>query len=179
MTDNLSEPKEEQKNPELEEKNKEIQTLKDQILRLQADFENMRKRSLKIQVELQETANSNLLQQLLEIYDDFERAASPASASDAKTFQKGIEMIAKRLETFLKSYGVTPIDAVGQQFDPSKHEAVAHEATEEFPESTVLEELRKGYIMNGRVLRTSVVKVAVKPEGPGPGERMSCEKEPT
>ncbi len=65
----------------------------------------------------------------------------------------------------MKSYGVVPIEAVGSQFDPSRHEAVAHEATDSVPETTILAELRKGYLINGRVLRPAVVKVAVKPAG--------------
>lgn len=77
-------------------------------------------------------------------------------------FRKGVEMIARRLEGFLKSYGIVPMEVVGKPFDPALHEAVAHEVTEEAPESTVMAELRRGYLMNGRVLRTAVVKVAAR-----------------
>ena len=173
-----SEKKEEQQESKTDPE-RELQTVKDQLLRLQADFENARKRFLKTQAELQETANGDLLRQLLEIYDDFERAIVPSSGSDLKTFQAGIGMIAKRLGSFLKSYGVAPIDAVRQLFDPSRHEAVAHEATNQMPESTVLEELRRGYTMNGKVLRPSVVKVAVKSDQAGTQELPPLEEEPT
>lgn len=157
--------------------------LKDQLLRLQADFENARKRWVKQQAEIQETANAGLLGELLEIYDDFQRAVevgravhpedleggteqdrpSTGSGRAVSEFWTGVEMIARRLEGLLKSYGVGPMDAVGKPFDASRHEAVAHEATDTVPESTVLAELRKGYIMNGKVLRPAIVKVAVAP----------------
>lgn len=154
---------------ELEAKEKECEKLRNQMLRLQADFENAKKRWLKEQAEFQERANEDLLRQFLELVDDFERAlvalgSHPSGQRDEeKTFRAGVEMIAKRLKEFLKSYGVLPMEAAGKIFDPNCHEAVAHEETAEVPESTVLSELRKGYMMNGRVLRPAVVKVAVKP----------------
>ena len=142
---------------------KELEAVRHQMLRLQADFENAKKRWLKDQAEFQETANGDLLRQLLEIYDDFERAlAARPAVNECETFLSGVEMIAKRMESFLRSYGVVPMEAVGTPFDPSRHEAVAHEATDSAPESTVLVELRKGYLMNGRVLRHAAVKVAAK-----------------
>ena len=141
----------------------ELETLRAQMLRVQADFENAKKRWLKSQAEFQELANGDLLRQLLEIYDDFERAIKSSSCDGgAKEFFSGVQMIAKRMESFLKSYGVTPMDAQGKLFDPLQHEAVAHEETDAVAESTVLEELRRGYLLNGRVLRPAAVKVAVK-----------------
>ena len=142
----------------------ELEQLRNQVLRLQADFENARKRWRKEQAQVQEIANAELLRQLLEIFDDFQRAVSAPANGQADTFRAGVEMIAKRLEAFLKSYGITPIEAVGKPFDPAMHEAVSHEATDSAPESTVLAELRRGYLMNGRVLRPAVVKVATKKE---------------
>ncbi len=154
-----------QENPQ----EKEADSLRNQLLRLQADFENAKKRWLKREAELQEFANKDMLAQLLEIHDDFQRAlAAEAQQENPGLFRTGVEMIGRRMETFLKSYGVEPINAKGKLFDPEQHEAVAHEATEAVAESTVLEELRKGYLLNGRVLRPSVVKVAVKPEAPAP-----------
>jgi len=156
---------------EAQAKGKELEDLRRQMLRLQADFENAKKRWLKEQAEFQEVANGELLKSLLEITDDFERALAAWTPmegegnQEVKTFRAGVEMIAKRMEGFLKSYGVAPIEAVGQPFDPTQHEAVAHEPTDSVPESTVISELRKGYLLNGRVLRHAVVKVAVKPEG--------------
>ena len=150
-----------------EQEGKELESVRHQMLRLQADFENARKRWLKEQAEIQEVANADLLRELLDIFDDFQRALSAvSSAGGAETFRIGVEMIAKRMESLLKSYGVVAIESVGKLFDANLHEAVAHEPTDSAPESTVLAELRRGYMMNGRVLRHSVVKVAVKPEDP-------------
>ncbi len=139
----------------------ELARLRDQMLRLQADFENARKRWRKEQADLQERASADVLRELLEIHDDFQRAVAAQSGQPADTnFVRGVEMIAKRLEGFLKDYGIVPIEAEGKPFDPALHEAVAHEVTDAMPESTVLEELRRGYQMNGKVLRASVVKVS-------------------
>ena len=133
--------------------------MQDQLLRLQADFENARKRWRSEQAQIQERANADVLRELLEITDDFQRALS-AKTADPNQLIAGVEMIARRLEGFLKSYGIAPIEAEGKLFDPVLHEAVAHEVSESIPDGTVLSELRKGYTMNGRVLRTAVVKVA-------------------
>lgn len=142
----------------------EIARLNEQLLRLQADFENARKRWRKEQAEVQERANADLLRELLEIYDDFQRALSAPSEGQTESVLKGVEMIARRMEAFLKGYGIQPIEVEGKSFDPALHEAVAHEATESVPEGTVLSELRRGYTMNGRVLRTAVVKISSKEE---------------
>ena len=159
--------------------------LKDQLLRIQADFENARKRWRKEHAEVQERANADLLRELLEITDDFQRALeSPVrpeqvvhpstNAQDERrvegsVFRMGVEMISQRLRDFLKSYGIAPIEAVGKPFDPLLHEAVAHEVNGSVPEATVLEELRRGYSMNGKVLRTAVVKVSKGKEDLGDG----------
>ena len=143
---------------------KELEESRHQMLRIQADFENAKKRWLKEQAQFQELANGDLLRQLLEIYDDFERALTNClGQSEEKEFFLGVKMIAQRMEAFLKSYGVLPMEAAGKLFDPARHEAVAHEETDSVAESTVLAELRKGYLMNGRVLRPAAVKVAVRP----------------
>ena len=156
---------------EIEKARAEAEQARTQALRLQADFENARKRWLKEQAETQERANADILARLLEIFDDFERAVAVGAATQGgATFLTGVEMIAKRMEEFLKSYGIEAIESVGKPFDPDRHEAVAHEATESAPESTVTAELRRGYTMNGRVLRPAVVKVAVKKEEDQHGE---------
>ena len=161
---------------ELEQTRTELEQARSQALRLQADFENAKKRWLKQQAEFQEQANAEILARLLEIFDDFERALSVGAARGGEnnlgngTFLAGVEMIAKRMGEFLKSYGISPIESVGKPFDPDLHEAVAHEPAEQVPESTVVAELRRGYWMNGKVLRHAVVKVAVRPEGSDPAQ---------
>ena len=159
------------KSSELEAKIKEEEDLRDQLLRLKADFENAKKRWIREQAEFQEQANRELLTQFLEIHDDFERALAAGGPESSESFRAGVEMIAKRLESFLKSYGVVPMEAQGKPFDPAQHEAVAHEETDPVAESTVLAELRKGYLMNGKVLRHAVVTVAVRRNSDGQSNR--------
>lgn len=171
----MSEP---EAQPETAPQVSEESKLKDQLLRLQADFENARKRWTRQQAEIQELANAELVRELLEIYDDFQRAiesARPEQAVHPSTnaqderrvegpaFRAGVGMIARRMQDLLKSYGVEPMEVVGKTFDASRHEAVAHEVTGEVPETTVIAELRKGYVMNGKVLRPAIVKVATAP----------------
>lgn len=166
MVKDAKEEKIESLERELERSRGELEQMRDQMLRLQADFENARKRWLKEQAEVQERANADVLARLLEIFDDFERAVAVGAATEGGgTFLAGVEMIARRMDDFLKSYGIAPIESVGKPFDPERHEAVAHEPSDAVPESTVVAELRRGYTMNGRVLRPAVVKVAVKSGG--------------
>lgn len=163
--------KEQQQKPEPraeqeQDPQEEIRRMREQMLRLQADFENARKRWLKEQAELQERANADVLGRLLDIFDDFQRAvAVGATDKGGSVFLAGVEMIARRMNDFLKSYGIAPIESVGKPFDPEFQEAVAHEVNDSLPESTVLAELRRGYLMNGKVLRPSVVKVSVREKG--------------
>ncbi len=167
MVKDAKEEKIEQVEKELEQSKAQQEEMRGQILRLQADFENARKRWVKEQAELQERANADVLARLLEIFDDFERAVAVGAATKGGgTFLAGVEMIARRMDDLLKSYGIAPMESVGKPFDPERQEAVAHEVSETVPESTVVAELRRGYTMNGRVLRPAVVKVAVKPVEP-------------
>lgn len=150
---------------ELQKVQAELEETSKRALLLQADFENAKKRWLKSQAEFQEQANADLLREFLEVRDDFERAVKAGALNaDPEALRAGVEMIVQRIEALLKRYGVVPIEAVGAAFDPARHDAVAHEITDAVPESTVLEELKKGYLMNGRVLRHAVVKVAVHPD---------------
>ena len=150
----------------LRQKAAQAQEYWDRLLRLQAEFDNTRKRMRKEQLEFERRANERLVGELLGIVDDFERALmAPVQEADHSHFRAGIEMIAQRLQELLKAYGVEVIAAVGQPFDPARHEAVAHVATADSPEAMVIEELRKGYTFHGRVLRPATVKVAVQPGG--------------
>lgn len=169
----------EAKEKELEQAQKQLAEKEQQRLHLQADFENAKKRWLKTQAEFQERAHEELLKEFLEIFDDFERASSLSGEADLAQLQEGLSMMSKRLEAFLKGYGVTPMEAQGKLFDPHAHEAVAHEARSDCAESTVLEELRKGYWVNGRVLRPAVVKVSTKPASEvKPGSESGVRSEP-
>jgi len=133
----------------------------DHLLRLQADFDNYRKRSQKERTELIKYASERIVEDLLPVLDNFERAASAAKVNpDFAAFSKGVDMIFRQLQTALYKEGLKAMEAVGQPFDPNLHEAVLRVASEEHPENTVVEELQKGYYLKEKVLRPCMVKVS-------------------
>lgn len=134
----------------------------DRTLRLQADFENTRKRLEREKQDFVKFANEGLIVELLNVLDDLERAVSLAESKqeDLPAFLKGIEMILAHLYEMLKKYGVKPIEAEGKIFDPACHEALMQVVDKDKPDHTVVEELQKGYLMNDKVIRTSKVKVS-------------------
>jgi len=136
----------------------------DKMLRLQADFENTRKRLEKDKLDFVKFANEGILSELLNILDDLERTVELAQShhQDLQAFLKGVEMILAHLYEMLKDYGVKPIEAEGKLFDPHYHEALMQIENKELPEHTVVEELQKGYLLNDRVIRTAKVKVSKK-----------------
>jgi molecular chaperone GrpE len=144
------------------EKSKEY---RDRILRLQADFDNSRKRLEREKQEFLRFANEGLIVDLLNVVDDLERTLELAQEKheDLPAFIKGVEMILAHLYDLLKEHGISSIEAKGKIFDPNYHEALLKTETEDFPEDTIVEELQKGYLLNGRVIRTTKVKVSKKP----------------
>ncbi|OEF96237.1 nucleotide exchange factor GrpE [Desulfuribacillus alkaliarsenatis] len=138
------------------------QKLKDQeekFLRLQADFDNFRKRSQKERQSVIARANKELLLSILPIVDNLERAiASSANPDDA--FTKGVNMVYNQLMDELNKQGVTTIEAVNQEFDPNYHQAVAKEAADGVDSNIVIQEFQKGYLLHEEVLRPSMVKVS-------------------
>lgn len=136
----------------------------DRLLRLQADFENTRKRFERERQDFMKFANEGVILELLNILDDLERAVELAQEKhqDLPAFLKGIEMVLAHLYEMLKEHGVKPIEAVGKQFDPNFHEALMQVEDKDAEENTVLEELQKGYCLNDRIIRTAKVKVSKK-----------------
>lgn len=131
------------------------------LQRLQADFDNYRKRTQKEKEELIKYASERIVSDLLPVLDNFERAISAAQSSeDFKAFSQGVEMIHRQMQNMLTKEGLKAIDAVGQPFDPNLHEAVLQVDAEDQPENTVVEELQKGYYLKEKVLRPSMVKVS-------------------
>jgi molecular chaperone GrpE len=135
--------------------------LQDRALRLQAEFDNFRKRTEKDRSEFAQYAGMELIRELLPVLDNFELALKTECAS--KDYAKGVEMIYQRMADTLKKTGLEPIEAAGKPFDPHVHQAVERFATEDAPEDTVLSEFQHGYMYKGKLLRPSMVKVAVKP----------------
>lgn len=136
----------------------------DKLLRLQADFDNVRKRMEKEKQDFVKFANEGIILELLNILDDLERTVELAQAQhqDISSFLKGVEMILAHLYEMLKDYGVKPIEAEGKIFDPHLHEALMQVENKELAEHTIIEELQKGYMLNDRVIRTAKVKVSKK-----------------
>jgi len=141
----------------------EVASLKDQMLRKQAEIDNFRKRILKDKEDAIKYSNANLLTDLITIIDDFERAIQSGSSSkDFDSFHSGIELIEKQFTGMLeKKWGLKRIESVGKEFDPQKHEAIGMEESSEYDTETVIEDYQKGYILHDRVLRPAKVKVAV------------------
>ena len=132
----------------------------DRLLRLQADFDNYKKRLEKEKMEFIKFANEEIIAEILKILDDFERAVEAGKIKhDFDILYKGIEMIHKDLMGFLKEEGIKEIEAKGRPFNPHEHEAMMQEETDAHPENYVIEELQKGYTFNGRVIRPSKVRL--------------------
>ena len=138
---------------------KERDTLKEQLLRAVADFDNYRKRIERERRELSDYAATDVLLELLPIIDNFERALQAPAGGD-EPFKKGVELIHKQMLDLLRKRGVTLIDALGADFDPNVHQAVIHEPSDEHREGEVMQELQRGYKLGDRLLRPAMVKVA-------------------
>lgn len=131
------------------------------LQRLQAEFDNFRKRSQKEKEETVKYAAERVIEAMLPVLDNFERAIlSSQTNQDFNAFSQGVEMIFKQMKISLEKEGLKPIEAAGQTFDPNLHDAVLQVDSEEYPENTVVEELQKGYYLKDKVLRPSMVKVS-------------------
>ncbi|MFD1772881.1 nucleotide exchange factor GrpE [Paenibacillus rhizophilus] len=145
---------------------KRLQELADdyqgRVLRVQADYDNFRRRTLKEKEELAQYATSKLVTELLPVLDNFERALATAPAgSDSDAFAKGVNMIFRQLDGVLKSEGLTPMESVGQPFNPEFHQAIMQVESDEYEEGIVTEEVQKGYLLKNKVLRPAMVKVSM------------------
>jgi len=129
---------------------------RERLMRLQADYDNYRKNFEKRFEEQRKLANERLVLELLPVVDDFERVMK--STDDEKT-REGMEMVYRNMMKALKNEGVERMDCVGKPFDPFEQEAIEVSCEGSCEENTVMEELRAGYRMNGRVIRTALVKV--------------------
>jgi molecular chaperone GrpE len=141
---------------ECEEKDKQIKEYCQMLQRLQAEFENYKKRIEREQKTYTEQANADLVLKLLPVLDNFERALQ-SETPDIDAFKKGVAMIFSQLIKTLKAEGLSPINACGEEFDPYYHECVL--TIVGYEDDTVIEELEKGYMFKNRVLRPSKVKV--------------------
>ena len=141
----------------------ERDSLYDRLLRKQAEFENFKKRAEKERAEYIQFASAELVRELLNALDSFDLAIRNAAsdASGSENMLRGFELIYKQIQDTLARFGLKAIEAKGAMFDPQVHQAVNTVATSRVDENTVVEELRKGYTLNGRLLRPAMVTVAV------------------
>jgi len=151
----------------LQQLEKEHETLNSQYMRIAADFDNFRKRQTRDQDDLKIQLTCSTLSEILPIVDNFERARQQLNpeGEEAQALHRSYQGLYKQLVEVLKQLGVAPMRVVDQAFDPSLHEAVMREPSDEKAEDIVIEELQRGYHLNGRVLRHALVKVSM---GPGP-----------
>ena len=154
--------------PSAEELQRQRDDYHDRLLRKAAEFENYRKRTDRERRSVIDAAAADLLQELLPLVDDLERALkAEAGAEGADAYRRGVELIHRQLTDVLRKRGVQPIEALGADFDPHVHQAVVHEPSSAHRDGEVIEEFRRGYMLGDRLLRPSMVKVA-KAEAEGP-----------
>jgi len=162
---------------ELQTLKAEHETLQSQYMRIAADFDNFRKRQSRDQDDLRQQLVCTTLSEILPVVDNFERARQQLNpeGEEAQALHRSYQGLYKQLVEVLKQQGVARMDVVGQDFDPTLHEAVLREESTEHAEDVVTEELQRGYHLNGRVLRHAMVKVSM---GPGPSESAAAPEPP-
>ena len=137
----------------------ELDEQKDRYLRLQADYDNYRRRTQKEKSELSIQVTQDLIADLLPVVDNFERALA-ATGQDADSIRAGVEMVNRQFVSILEQNGLEAINTEDAQFDPNFHQAVMREENTEKPDGTILQELQKGYMVKGKTIRPSMVKVS-------------------
>jgi molecular chaperone GrpE len=153
----------------------ENESLRGQYMRIAADFDNFRKRQSRDQDDLKLQITCTTLSEILPVVDNFDRARQQLSpqGEEAQTLHRSYQGLYKQLVDVFKQLGVSPMRVEGEPFDPNLHEAVLREESHDHPEDVVVEELQRGYHLNGRVLRHALVKVSM---GPGPAGTGSAEQ---
>lgn len=149
---------------EKEKADAERERLQDRLLRLQADFENFRKRTVREKSHLYQAANEDLITELLPVLDHFELALGAANDQKAHdAVAEGVRLVKEQLLTALIKFGLKVIDTEEQQFDPNLHEAISHMPSETVPDHGIMHETRKGYLLGDKLLRASQVVVSSGP----------------
>src|SRR5689334_10277216 len=138
----------------------ERDALQDRLLRTAAEFDNYRKRIDRERRDQSESAATALLTEILPVVDNLERALQAPSGPEAAGLRAGVELIHRQLLDLLRKRGVTPIEALGADFDPRVHQAVSQESSDAHRDGEVMEELQRGYMLGDRLLRPAMVKVA-------------------
>lgn len=165
--------KDKQVNGDQVKEEQDYAVLWDKYVRLQADFDNYRKRSFKERADFVKFANEGLIVELLSILDNFERGIKSAELKkDYGLLHQGVDMILKQLHSLLETKGLSRIKSLGQKFDPHQHEAVEVVEKDGAEEDVITDELQSGYILGGRVIRPAMVKVVKAKETRDDGRKM-------
>jgi molecular chaperone GrpE len=145
----------------VEEVQTEEESLRDQFVRLQADFTNFRNRTQRERVELYQRANEDLLLEILPVLDHFEMGLKTAKQVESDpSVLEGFELVFDQFQQVLDRFKLVPIDAIGEQFDPHAHEALTHLPSAEHPEGICIEQVRRGYRFGDKLLRAAQVVVS-------------------
>jgi len=147
---------------EYEQLKKEKDALIDRLARLQAEFENARKRAEKEKADFRDYATGQVVEQFLPVLDNFELALK--STGSLEQLRQGVELIVKQMEEILRGMQVQPIATVGEEFDPRHHEAMGAVEREDLPDQHVAEEVRRGYRLRDKLLRPALVRVVSNPK---------------
>jgi molecular chaperone GrpE len=147
---------------ELEQVKGERDQLLDRLARLQAEFDNARKREAKERADSRDYTITNTVEPFLSVMDNFQLALK--ANGTAEQLRSGVELILKQMEDALKGLNVQAVESVGEQFDPRIHEALGSIETKEFPDHQVLEEIRRGYRIREKLLRPALVRIAANPD---------------
>ncbi|MEA5390190.1 nucleotide exchange factor GrpE [Cyanobium gracile UHCC 0139] len=158
----------------------ENESLRGQYMRIAADFDNFRKRQTRDKEDQRLHITCTTLTEILPVVDNFDRARQQLNpqSEEAQSLHRSYQNLYKQLVDVFKQLGVSPMRVEGEPFDPSLHEAVLREPSEEHPEDVVIEELQRGYHLDGRVLRHALVKVSMGP-GPAGGSRPDASAPPS
>jgi len=161
----------------LEEKARERDLYYDRLLRATAELVNYQNRVERERRNWERAGMVTFLGEILPVIDNFHRAiASAEKTSDVKGLIEGLRLVDDQFHKILEDFSVKPIESVGKAFDPRLHEAVVVEENGDLPDQTVIEELQRGYILEGKVIRPARVKVSKKPQGEEPSDRRETEK---
>ena len=151
----------------VEEKEEANKALQERMLYFQAEFENFKRLKNKEKQDILKYGNETLIKELLPVLDNLERALDHAAATDDyKSIHEGVKIIANEFLKVLERAGIERVEALGKKFDPNFHEAFLQEEMGDVEPDTVVTEMQKGYLLNGRLIRPSMVAISKKPESP-------------
>jgi len=151
--------------PDIEELKRQLEDRQDRLMRALAETDNVRRRAQRDREDYVKYATETLLRDIIPVLDNFDRALAAArAAGESGTVVSGVELIQRELLRMLEKAGLTRYSAVGERFDPTRHEAIARVVSADRPPDTVVQETAAGYLLNGRVLRPAMVAVAGAPD---------------